>query len=189
MPLPKRGEKEPRKDFMSRCMGDQVMNKEYPDQNQRAAVCMSKAAEGLSLIEAVDLQSHYNSEADKKAGYPPNCNEGYVEKNGKCVPIEKGATARYKYRDPQTGEVYEFARKGVYNKDGRTLIPGDGYKYKHPETGEVYEFGRKGVYTKDGVTLIPGDGHKYKDPQTGEIYEFARKGVYTKNGRTLIPAY
>ena len=28
-------------------------------------------------------------EADKKAGYPPNCNEGYVEKDGKCVPVEK----------------------------------------------------------------------------------------------------
>tara|TARA_R110002051_G_scaffold319468_1_gene403574 strand:+ start:320 stop:601 length:282 start_codon:yes stop_codon:yes gene_type:complete len=29
------------------------------------------------------------SYADEKAGYPPNCNEGYVEKDGKCVPIEK----------------------------------------------------------------------------------------------------
>ena len=27
--------------------------------------------------------------ADEKAGYPPNCNEGYVEKAGKCVPKEK----------------------------------------------------------------------------------------------------
>lgn len=27
--------------------------------------------------------------ADEKAGYPPNCNEGYVEKDGKCVPKEE----------------------------------------------------------------------------------------------------
>jgi hypothetical protein len=27
------------------------------------------------------------SKADEKAGYPPKCNEGYVEKNGKCVPV------------------------------------------------------------------------------------------------------
>ena len=27
-------------------------------------------------------------EAEKKAGYPPNCNEGYEEKDGKCVMIE-----------------------------------------------------------------------------------------------------
>ena len=121
MPLPKRGEKEPRKDFISRCMGDQVMNKEYPSQSQRAAVCISKAAEGLSLIEAVDFQ--YSSQADEKAGYPPNCNEGYVEKDGKCVPAEEETMAGYKYRDHQTGEIYEFARKGVYTKNGRTLVP------------------------------------------------------------------
>lgn len=125
MPIPKRGEKESRKEFLSRCMGDSVMNNEYPDRGQRAAVCMSNAADGLSLIEAVDLQSRYNSEADEKAGYPPNCNEGYVEKDGKCVPASpKEATdAGYKYRDPKTGEIYEFARKGVYTKNGRTLVP------------------------------------------------------------------
>ena len=27
--------------------------------------------------------------ADEKAGYPPNCNEGYVAKDGKCVPAPK----------------------------------------------------------------------------------------------------
>ena len=31
--------------------------------------------------------------ADKKAGYPPNCNEGYAEKDGKCVPVEKADAA------------------------------------------------------------------------------------------------
>tara|TARA_R100001244_G_scaffold120025_2_gene89611 strand:+ start:1302 stop:1760 length:459 start_codon:yes stop_codon:yes gene_type:complete len=140
MPIPKRGEKEPRKEFMSRCMGDSVMHNEYPDKGQRAAVCMSKAADGLSLIEAVDLQSRYNSEADEKAGYPPNCNEGYIEKDGKCVPIslkdadllwtmkmknqlKEETDAGYKYRDPKTGEIYEFARKGVYTKNGRILVP------------------------------------------------------------------
>ena len=125
MPIPKRGEKEPRKGFLSRCMSDSVMNNEYPDRGQRAAVCMSEALDGLSLIEAVDLQSRYNSEADKKAGYPPSCNEGYVEKDGKCVPVSsKVATdAGYKYRDTKTGEIYEFARKGVYTKNGRILAP------------------------------------------------------------------
>ena len=27
--------------------------------------------------------------ADQIAGYPPNCNEGYVEKDGKCVPVNE----------------------------------------------------------------------------------------------------
>jgi|LULG01.1.fsa_nt_gb hypothetical protein len=29
-----------------------------------------------------------SSKADEEAGYPPNCNEGYKEKDGKCVPVE-----------------------------------------------------------------------------------------------------
>jgi len=124
MPLPERKEGEPRDIFISRCMGDSVMNNEYPDQSQRSAVCMSKAMEDLNTIEAIDFQLKYQSEADEKAGYPPNCNEGYVEKNGKCVPIDEGeSNAGYKYKDPVTGEIYEFARKGVHKKNGRVLVP------------------------------------------------------------------
>lgn len=28
------------------------------------------------------------AKGDEDAGYPPNCNHGYEEKNGKCVPIK-----------------------------------------------------------------------------------------------------
>ena len=35
------------------------------------------------------LNKASESYADEKAGYPPNCNEGYVEKDGNCVPKEK----------------------------------------------------------------------------------------------------
>ena len=35
----------------------------------------------------------------------------------------KKAQNKYKYKDPQTGEVYEYERKGIYKKNGRTLIP------------------------------------------------------------------
>ena len=98
MPLPERKEGEPRETFISRCMGDSVMNNEYPDQSQRSAVCMSKAMEDLNTIEAMDFQLAFSPTlrlkpqmADEDAGYPPNCNEGYVEKNGKCVPIDKSS--------------------------------------------------------------------------------------------------
>jgi hypothetical protein len=42
MPLinPKKSEKQD--DFVSRCMGDDTMNKEYPNEKQRAAVCYSQ---------------------------------------------------------------------------------------------------------------------------------------------------
>ena len=39
MPLPKRNSYETRDEFIDRCMSDSVMNKEYPDNKQRLAVC------------------------------------------------------------------------------------------------------------------------------------------------------
>lgn len=42
MPLPKPNPKETRADFMDRCMGDSVMVKEYPDSDQRTAVCVAQ---------------------------------------------------------------------------------------------------------------------------------------------------
>ena len=42
----------------------------------------------------------------------------------------KKAQNKYKYKDPQTGEVYEYERKGIYKKDGRTLIPAKGAEYQ-----------------------------------------------------------
>ena len=44
-------------------------------------------ADTLNMSDHI-LNRVVESYADKKAGYPPNCNEGYVEKDGKCVPIE-----------------------------------------------------------------------------------------------------
>lgn len=79
--------------------------------------------ESINLVDAVDLQ--LKSDADKKAGYPPNCNEGYVEKDGKCVPKEgeQAAVRLYEYKDPKTGEVYTYEQPGIYKKNGRFLIP------------------------------------------------------------------
>jgi hypothetical protein len=41
MPIPKPRKNETEKDFISRCMGNEVMNREYPDNKQRSAVCYS----------------------------------------------------------------------------------------------------------------------------------------------------
>jgi len=42
MPIPSPTNKEKREAFLSRCMGDEVMNSEFPDRKQRFAVCLSK---------------------------------------------------------------------------------------------------------------------------------------------------
>ena len=56
MPLPSRREDEPRTNYMSRCMSDETVQKEYPDQKQRTAVCISKACDGLDYVQAADFQ-------------------------------------------------------------------------------------------------------------------------------------
>lgn len=45
MPIPGPKKSEKQSDFVSRCMGDNTMNKEFPDQKQRAAVCYSQWTE------------------------------------------------------------------------------------------------------------------------------------------------
>ncbi len=45
MPLPSKKGKESQSDFVSRCMSDPVMNKEFPKDKQRAAVCYNQYKE------------------------------------------------------------------------------------------------------------------------------------------------
>ena len=42
----------------------------------------------IDFIKEADELLQKKNNADEKAGYPPNCNEGYVEKDGKCVPVD-----------------------------------------------------------------------------------------------------
>ena len=55
MPIPSKKDGEDRSAFMSRCMSDPTMKSEYKDGKQRTAVCISKATEGLSYLEAADF--------------------------------------------------------------------------------------------------------------------------------------
>lgn len=42
MPLPQPRKDEKRSEFMSRCMGSEVMNREFPDQEQRYKICLTQ---------------------------------------------------------------------------------------------------------------------------------------------------
>lgn len=42
MPMPKPRKDETQKEFISRCMGDDTMNEDYPENDQRAAVCYTQ---------------------------------------------------------------------------------------------------------------------------------------------------
>ena len=42
MPLPSKRKNEKQSEFMSRCMSDDIMKKEYKDNKQRVAVCLTQ---------------------------------------------------------------------------------------------------------------------------------------------------
>ena len=160
MPLPERGKDESRESFISRCVSSDKTKKEFPEQQQRVAICMSRATEDLPAIVSADFK--YNIET---FGYTEEITEDnfYIPTEAEYVDFQDTeeewdiAIANYKYENPKTGEVFNFARKGNYKKDGVMLV----YKGKAAE----YQ-GRKVTLNKPFRTP---DGPK----------KFA---VYTKNG-------
>lgn len=57
MPIPKPSKGEKEKDFISRCMGSEVMTKEYPENDQRAAVCYSSWRDRNKSPKASEVQT------------------------------------------------------------------------------------------------------------------------------------
>jgi hypothetical protein len=91
MPSPRKDEIQDK--FINRCMSDEEAKRSFPDGKQRVAFCHSQWSSKGENMENKHLLNKMESEflksqGDEDAGYPPNCNEGYVEKDGKCVPIE-----------------------------------------------------------------------------------------------------
>jgi hypothetical protein len=62
MPIPSPKKSEKQSDFVSRCMGDETMNKEFPDQKQRAAVCYSQFKKASASIEAAESLEEYKQD-------------------------------------------------------------------------------------------------------------------------------
>jgi hypothetical protein len=62
MPLvtPKKSEKQG--EFVSRCMGDETMNKDFPDQKQRAAVCYSQFKKANASLDASESLEEYKND-------------------------------------------------------------------------------------------------------------------------------
>ncbi|NBQ17252.1 hypothetical protein EBU24_02975 [bacterium] len=50
MPIPKRNQNEDNQKFVSRCMGNETMKKEYPDSKQRVAICLGQTRKSKSTL-------------------------------------------------------------------------------------------------------------------------------------------
>lgn len=57
MPLPKPKKNEEKSEFMDRCMGNSIMNKEFPEKDQRYKVCESQWNKGDNMGNEVDKKN------------------------------------------------------------------------------------------------------------------------------------
>lgn len=171
MPIPKPKQNEDSQKFVARCMGNETMKKDYPDQKQRVAICLGqtrKKTKGNLLNQVLDilgLSLSYNDceecgdieEVVLSTIVPPK-DEDYVDFGEQTEELEIPLVAKYEYMDPVTYEKYYFERRGNYKKDGRYL------RYEGEAKAAEYQ-GRKVTLNKPFRT---SDGPK----------KFA---VYTKN--------
>jgi hypothetical protein len=141
MPLPSKNPDENIKKFVQRCMKNDIMNKEYPDNAQRYAICINqtkKKTESNSLISEVCsiLQKKMDDDLDFEDNVVDASNliipknEDYVD-FGEEVEEYIFETSNFKYKDPMTGEIYYFDMRNNHKKNGRTLVyVGKGSEYQ-----------------------------------------------------------
>jgi len=108
MPIPKPRKMEKKSDFISRCMGDTVMNKDYKEQKQRAAVCYStwerkKAKASYCITVGSEEYIAYSEESDAAADKPlnkPFRTPSGPKKFSVYVKNDKGNVVKVNFGDP-----------------------------------------------------------------------------------------
>jgi hypothetical protein len=154
MPIPKRKQNEDNQKFVARCMGNETMKKEYPDQKQRVAICLGqtrKKTKGNLLDTVLDILGFSISFNDCEecgdveeislSNIEPPKDEDYIDFGEQTEEIEIPSVATYEYVDPITWEKYYFERRGNYKKDGRYL------RFEGEAKGAEYQ-GRKVTLNK-----------------------------------------
>jgi len=166
MPLPERNKDESRESFVSRCMSDEKVQKEYPDKAQRIAICMSKS--GASLITAADMLYNfetYGSEEDltednwhcpAEAEYADDIDWGEEVEDWDVSVAKPGLWENIRKKKEREGKKYRPAKPGDKDRpDPEAWKKAQSkYVYENPKTGERFTFIRQGNYKKDGVMLV-----------------------------------
>ena len=161
MPLPVPRDKEDEKSFINRCMSDSVMNKEYPDEKQRNAICYSQWRKPKKEKQSVEKRLRLDIA------------QGIQESETK-VDREKGII--YGFAVVEKGILKD--KRGEFNDEGLEIVAGLGNesnigiksRYGHPNMSNTALgtfLGRVKNFRKD-EDIIRGDLHfdktAYKTP-------------------------
>lgn len=123
MPLPKKGQKESKKDFMTRCMGDSKMTKEFPDAGQRYAVCTGQSKSSLleQVCDIIEENSLGNTEELTPYNFIIPEDSDYVDFGEEVETVEASSIATYIYKDSYTDELFYFNAKGSHYRENVLL--------------------------------------------------------------------
>ena len=132
MPLPSRREDESRENFISRCMSDDKISKEYPDKDQKLAVCMSKACQDMSTMAQADFK--YNVE---ELGFTEELNEDnfYIPTEAEYEEVEGEETEDWDVAVAKPGLWENIRRKK--EREGKNYKPAKTEKEGRPTQDQL----------------------------------------------------
>ena len=150
MPIPSKRKDEDSSNFMSRCMSNEKMKEEYPDNKQRTAVCISNATDGMDVLTAGDFYLNY-----KDYGYTEDVTEEnfYVPASAEYedwgedseewdISVAKpGLWENIRKKKEREGKSYKPAKKGDKDRP-------DPDSYKKAQSDD--DFKPHKMYDKDG---------------------------------------
>ena len=133
MPIPKPEPNEDKQKFVARCMGNETMKKDYPDNKQRVAICLGQTRKSKAdLLEEVQEIIHYSSEDDcEECGFVEELTQAnliipedkeYIDVGEEVEAFDLSTLSQYKYMDPSTREYFYFRTPGIKKKDDKTLV-------------------------------------------------------------------
>jgi len=182
MPIPQPNPGEKQADFMSRCMGNETMNKEYPDQKQRAAVCgtqwrrreMQEWINGLTLADSAKPKDEIMLFPFGQFKHPQygkmNFDKKFFEQVIKNYKEKVLGITPFIDKEHAMGEAYGWLNEPPYIKEGQGL-------FVKPE------------WTEQGEQILSQKTYKYlspwfedfKDPMTGKIFKNTLRGAALTN--------
>lgn len=120
MPIPSRRKDEEKDSFVSRCMSNETMKKEYPDQQQRVAICMQQAMAGCDCVEAADyelqMEAGYTEELTEDNFYVPSQAEyedfGEATEEWDIASEKPGLWENIRKKKEREGKNYKPAKPG-----------------------------------------------------------------------------
>lgn len=110
--------------------------------------------------------------ADGEAGYPPNCNEGYEEKDGKCVEIVGYWKKKTMGEKSYPGKSVERRKDGVPKKKmkKRACKPGE-YRDKSGKLKKTKADEEAGYNPKTKGLENPRNQHEYDSNRDVDVNE------------------